>query len=112
MSLRGRLASPGVSATGAHVLAWAFAAFVLVVVGLPEDSTLAIIVVAAPILATTVALACALWERDHRVVWGLAIGVAGLAYLSIATVGLLLAPVAAVLFWASHVMAQRVRRSD
>lgn len=95
-------------AAAAHAWSWVVAAIVLFALNQVDDSNnvIVIIVLATLIVCSGLALLCALANDDHRIVWGAAAISTGIAILAMATIGILVAPIAGLLFWADHKMTR------
>ena len=109
MKLPDRQLAPVVIVAIAHVLSWAVMLYVrrhLVETG-DESNSISVIIMGSPILWTAIAL----WETltrhpDRRIVLTMAIVTTVLAYLGLMTLGILLSPIAVLLFLAYIKMRQ------
>ena len=102
------LATPIRLAAAAHAWSWVVAAIVLFALNQVDDSNnvIVIIILATLIVCSGLALLCTLAKDDHRIVWGAAAISTGIAILAMATIGILIAPIAGLLFWADHKMTR------
>ena len=103
--MKALLAYPLTSAALAHALAWVVSALLLYDVRHAEgngDSIVAQLALFSPVLLTVIPILVVLTDADHRIIWAIAMLLAVVSVISIASIGMLLFPIAGALFWTDH----------